>query len=151
MGRVRRVYVAWSCSPCSGSWSGGGQSTLSPTSHQEREISELFWIMLAVGLGRFRAGRGTPRASAAVRRRRGLPFGGGEKAGTALIVPASSHSDIFVIKSTAAPDSKSTQRRIQIFGHRRSGRKVGDGWNLVASVTFRLRMCYKKTPAVLSL
>ena len=56
-----------------------------------------------------------------MRRRRGLPFGGGEKAGTALIVllsPLLIYSDIFVIKSTAAPDSKSTQRRIQIFGYR---------------------------------
>ena len=52
-----------------------------------------------------------------VRRREACRSAAARKAGTALIV-LFIYSDIFVIKSTAAPDSKSTQRRIQIFGYR---------------------------------
>ncbi len=54
MGRVRRVYVVLVALPVLGLVGcGGGQSTLSPASHQEREISELFWIMLAVAWAGF--------------------------------------------------------------------------------------------------
>ena len=48
MVRVRRVYVVLVALAVLGLTAcGGGQSTLSPASPQQDEISKLFWIMLA--------------------------------------------------------------------------------------------------------
>ena len=54
MGRVRRVYVVLVALAVLGLTAcGGGQSTLSPASPQQHEISKLFWIMLAVAWAGF--------------------------------------------------------------------------------------------------
>jgi cytochrome c oxidase subunit 2 len=129
MGRVRRVYVVLVALVVLGLVGcGGRQSTLSPASHQEQEISKLFWIMLAVAWAGFALVVGLLALGWVRRRRGGLPFGGGERAGTALVIGLGVvmpivllsalfiYSDIFVIKSTAAPDPKSTPRTIQIVG-----------------------------------
>src|SRR5215204_3340554 len=108
---------------------GGKQSTLSPASPQEHSISVLFWIMLAVAWAGFALVVGLIALGWVHRRKPGLPFGGGEKAGTALVIGLGVvmplvllttlfvYSDIFVIKSTAAPNPSSTQRRMQIVGY----------------------------------
>src|SRR5829696_41941 len=108
---------------------GGDQSTLSPASPQEHKISVLFWVMLAVAWAGFALVVGLIVLGWVHRRKRGLPLGGGEKAGTALVIGLGVvmpivlltalfiYSDVFVIKSTAAPDPKSTQRTIQIVGY----------------------------------
>src|SRR4051794_20457831 len=130
MGRVRRVYVVLvALAVLALVGCGGRQSTLSPASHQEHEISKLFWIMMAVAWAGFALVVGLLALGWVRRRRGGLPFGGGEKAGTALVIGLGVvvpivllsalfiYSDVFVIKSTAAPDPKSTQRKIQIVGY----------------------------------
>ena len=108
---------------------GGKQSTLSPASPQEHKISVLFWIMMAVAWAGFALVVGLITLGWVHRKKRGLPFGGGEKAGTALVIGLGVvmpivllttlfvYSDIFVIKSTAAPDPRTTQRTIQMVGH----------------------------------
>ena len=71
MGRVRRVYVVLVALAVLGLVGcGGRQSTLSPASHQEQEISKLFWIMLAVAWAGFALVVGL-LALGWVRRRRG--------------------------------------------------------------------------------
>ena len=113
----------------SAAWADGRQNVLHPASHQEHEISLLWWVMLAgsaVGfavicflilLGWFR------------RHRESLPFGGGERAGTAIVVGMGVFlpivllsalfvwSDIFVIKTTEAPAANSTKLRVDVVGH----------------------------------
>jgi cytochrome c oxidase subunit 2 len=108
---------------------GGNQSTLSPASPQEHKISLLFWIMMAVAWAGFALIVGLITLGWVHRKKRGLPFGGGEKAGTALVIALGVvmpivllttlfvYSDIFVIKSTAAPNPSSTQRTMQIVGY----------------------------------
>jgi cytochrome c oxidase subunit II len=108
---------------------GGKQSTLSPSSPQAHAISKLFWIMLAVAWAGFALIVGLIALGWVHRRKRGLPLGGGEKAGTALVIGLGVvmpiillsalfvYSDLFVIKSTAAPDPSTTPRRIEIVGH----------------------------------
>jgi cytochrome c oxidase subunit 2 len=130
MVRVRRVYVVLVALAVLGLTAcGGGQSTLSPASPQQDEISKLFWIMLAVAWAGFALIVGLLTLGWVHRRRGGLPFGGGEKAGTGLVIGLGVvmpiillsalfiWSDLFVIKSTAAPDPFTTQRRMQIVGH----------------------------------
>jgi cytochrome c oxidase subunit 2 len=106
----------------------GRQDVLHPASHQEHEISVLWWVMLGgsvVGfavicvlilLGWFR------------RHRESLPFGGGERAGTAIVVGMGVFlpivlltalfvwSDIFLIKTTEAPAASSTRLSVDVVG-----------------------------------
>jgi cytochrome c oxidase subunit 2 len=108
---------------------GGNENALAPESHAEGAISHLFWIVFAgcaIGfgvivvllfLGWWR--RATPT----------LPFGGDEKAATgiviglgvalpiALLVALFVYSDIFVMKSTAAPARGAAQLTINVTGH----------------------------------
>jgi cytochrome c oxidase subunit II len=107
---------------------GGNQSTLAPESGAERRITRLWWIMCigaAIGfaivltlllLGWFH------------RRKRGL-FGAGDRFATAIVVGLGIpvpiiilvtlfvYSDVFVIKSTAAPATSSTSMTIDVVGH----------------------------------
>jgi cytochrome c oxidase subunit II len=105
------------------------QNVLHPHSPAEHEITQLWWVMLgfaAFGL-----------ALVAVllvlgwirRNRELLPFGLGERGGTALVIGLGIGmpivlltalfvwSDIFVIRSTAAPSPSSTAMTVRVVGH----------------------------------
>ena len=106
-----------------------GQNVLHPHSPAEHSISVLWWVMLGgawIGL--------TLIAVLLVlgwirRKRDSLPFGGGERAATRLVVGLGIAmpilvltglflwSDIFVIRSTAAPAAGSTALTVQVTGH----------------------------------
>jgi cytochrome c oxidase subunit II len=106
-----------------------GQDVLHPHSSAEHRITVLWWVMLAgawVGfalvailllLGWFR------------RRQASLPFGGNERTATRLVVGLGIAmpivvltglfvwSDIFVVRSTAAPNASSTSLTVKVTGH----------------------------------
>jgi cytochrome c oxidase subunit 2 len=106
-----------------------GQDVLHPHSSAEHRITVLWWVMLAgawVGfalvailllLGWFR------------RRQASLPFGGNERVATRLVVALGIAtpivvltglfvwSDIFVVRSTAAPNASSTSLTVKVTGH----------------------------------
>ena len=108
---------------------GGNENALAPKSAPARAISRLWWWTAAgasIGftvvcalllLGWFR------------RNRSGLPFGGGDRAGTALVVGLGIvvpvvvlsglffWSDTVVLNSTAAPSAKSTRMTVRVIGH----------------------------------
>jgi len=106
-----------------------GQNVLHPHSPAEHSISVLWWVMLGgawIGL--------TLVAVLLVlgwvrRKRASLPFGGGERAATRLVIGLGIAtpiivltglflwSDIFVIRSTAAPAQGSTAMTVQVTGH----------------------------------
>jgi cytochrome c oxidase subunit II len=106
-----------------------GQNVLQPHSPAAHSISVLWWVMLGgawIGL--------TLVAVLLVlgwvrRRRASLPFGGGERAATRLVIGLGIAtpilvltglflwSDIFVIRSTAAPPHGSTAMTVQVTGH----------------------------------
>ena len=105
------------------------QNVLHPHSPAEHKITELWWVMLGVAtfglalvtvlllLGWTRRNRPT------------LPFGWGERGGTALVIGLGIGmpivlltalfvwSDIFVIRSTAAPTPSSTAMTVRVVGH----------------------------------
>jgi cytochrome c oxidase subunit II len=107
----------------------GGQNVLNPHSPAQHRITHLGWVMFvaaAIGLaviafllllGWFR------------RNRAALPFGGGERAATALIIGLGIAtplvllsslfvwSNIFVIRSTAAPNPRSTKLSVRVIAH----------------------------------
>jgi len=107
---------------------GGNQNVLDPQSKPERSISHLWWIMMTgawIGfavivfllfLGWWR------------RNRPGLPGGGGDRAAVGIVVGFGVavpivvltllfvYSDIFVLKSTAAPSARSTKLTIEVVG-----------------------------------
>src|SRR5919201_6679341 len=108
---------------------GGKQDTLHPASKQEHAISELWWVMMTgawIGFGVvvFLLLLGWLR-----RNRSQLPFGGGERVATGFViglgiaVPAIVltlvfvWSDVFVLRSTAAPRPGSTRMTIDVIGH----------------------------------
>ena len=111
-----------------GSGAGGRQNVLHPESHAERRIDTLWWVMLvgsAIGFGVIAL---LLFLGWARRNRDQLPFGGGERAATILVVSLGIAvpvvvlatlfvwSDIFVLRSTAAPSVKSTQMTIDVVG-----------------------------------
>jgi cytochrome c oxidase subunit II len=106
-----------------------GQNVLNPHSPAEHSISVLWWVMLGgawIGLILV----AVLLVLGWVRRRRdSLPFGGGERAATRLVIGLGIAmpilvltglflwSDIFVIRSTAAPAQGSTAMTVQVTGH----------------------------------
>jgi cytochrome c oxidase subunit II len=108
---------------------GSGQSVLTPHSGPEHSITTLWWVMFGVScvgltliavlllLGWIR------------RNRAALPFGGSERAATRLIVGLGIAtpvvllsalfiwSDVFVIRSTAAPSPRSTALTVHVVAH----------------------------------
>jgi cytochrome c oxidase subunit 2 len=108
---------------------GGKQDLLHPHSHAERRISTLWWVLMTgawIGFGVIAVLLllGWWR-----RNRVGLPFGGGEKAATGLViglgvaVPVVFLSalfvwaNIFVIRSTDAPAAASASLTVDVIGH----------------------------------
>ena len=107
----------------------GGQNVLHPHSPAEHRISVLWWVML-IGASIGFALVATLLLSGWLRRNRtSLPFGGGERAATGLIIGLGIAtpivvlswlfvwSDIFVIRSTAAPSPSSTSMTVDVVGH----------------------------------
>jgi len=107
----------------------GNQDVLAPHSHAEHRISVLWWVMMAVawlgfGLVVVLLFLGWVR-----RNRASLPFGGGERAATALVIGLGVAmpivllsalfvwSDIFLIRSTDAPSRGSTKLTVRVTGH----------------------------------
>lgn len=108
---------------------GGNQNVLHPESNAERAITHLWWVMLvgaAIGFGSIvlLLTLGWTR-----RKRPGLPGGGSERRETTLVVllgvvvPVTVlvalfvYSDVFVMRTTAAPRSGSTALTIRVIGH----------------------------------
>lgn len=110
-------------------WAGDNQNVLRPASKQAHSISVTWWvtfgfctfgfgvIVLLLALGWFR------------RNRDRLPFGGGDRAGVAIVVGLGVFlpilllsalfvwSDLFVIKTTEAPAASSTKLTVKVVGH----------------------------------
>ncbi len=108
---------------------GGNENTLDPRSHQESAITHLFWIVVAVcavgfGIVAILLFLGWWRRTSPT-----LPGGGGERAATgvvigagialpiALLVALFVYSDIYVLKSTAAPPKGDAQLTVEVIGH----------------------------------
>jgi len=110
-------------------WAGDDQNALHPASKQEHSISVLWWVMLAgcsIGFGVIVI----LLLLGWVRRNRdALPFGGGDRAGTAIVVGLGVFlpivilstlfvwSDLYVIKTTEAPATSSTKLTVKVVGH----------------------------------
>ena len=107
---------------------GGPENSLHAHSHQERSISQLWWWMMTAawigfGLIVFLLALGWVR-----RRSEGLPFRGGDRAANILIVTLGIAvpmvllsglfvwSDIFVLKTVAAPNPRSTRMSVHVVG-----------------------------------
>ena len=108
---------------------GGNEDTLAPRSHAENEITHLFWVVFAgcaIGFGIIAVllflgwwRRASPT----------LPGGGGERAATGVVIGAGValpvvllvalfvYSDMYVVKSTAAPAKGDAQLTIDVTGH----------------------------------
>ena len=107
----------------------GKQDVLDPHSHPERRISTLWWVMLAGAWIGFGVVVVLLFLGWARRNRDSLPFGGGERAATILVVVFGVGvpilvlstlfvwSDIFVIRSTDAPRRGTTQLTVRVVGH----------------------------------
>jgi heme/copper-type cytochrome/quinol oxidase subunit 2 len=106
----------------------GRQNVLHPASHQEHEISVLWWAMLGGSAVGFAVICGLILLGWFRRHRESLPFGGGERAGTAIVVGMGVFlpivllsalfvwSDIFLIKTTEAPAASSTRLSVDVVG-----------------------------------
>ena len=106
-----------------------GQNVLHPHSHAEHEISVLWWVMLGVSAAGFAVICVLILLGWVRRNRESLPFGGGERAGTAIVVGMGiflpilllsalfTWSDLFVIKTTEAPAANSTNLSVDVVGH----------------------------------
>jgi cytochrome c oxidase subunit 2 len=108
---------------------GSGQSPLTPHSSAEHSITTLWWVMFGV------ACLGLTLIAALLllgwirRNRAALPFGGGERAATRLVIGLGIAtpivllaalfvwSDVFVIRTTAAPTPSSTALTVHVIGH----------------------------------
>ncbi|MGN6799716.1 MAG: cytochrome c oxidase subunit II [Gaiellaceae bacterium] len=115
------VFLAAGC--------GGNQNTVAPASPQEHSISDLFWVMLGgatigfalvvfllwLGYAR-RATPGLPR-HVGDRGATKLVVGLGIALPIALLVALFVWSDLFVLKSTAAPKRSSTSLAVNVIGH----------------------------------
>jgi cytochrome c oxidase subunit II len=107
---------------------GGNQNVLHGESHQQRAIDTLWWVMFGVACVGFTLVSFLLLLGWWRRNRRELP-GGGERLGTGLVVGLGIvmpmalltalfvWSDLFVMRSTAAPAAGSTAMTIDVIGH----------------------------------
>jgi len=108
---------------------GGNQNVLHGESHQERSIDTLWWVMFGVACAGFTLIAFLLLLGWWRRNRRELPGGGDERVATGLVVGLGIvtpivlltalfvWSDLFVMRSTAAPASGSTSMTIDVIGH----------------------------------
>ncbi len=118
------VWVGLALAGC-----GGNQNTLHPASHPEHEISTLFWVVFAASLVGFGVVVWLLFLGWWRRTQASLPGGVGERGATRLVVGLGAAlpialltalfawSDLFVIRSTAAPARGSTALTIRVIGH----------------------------------
>jgi cytochrome c oxidase subunit 2 len=131
LGRAARIVVVaivpliWPIA----AWAGDNQNALHPASKQEHSISVLWWVMLvgcSIGFGVI----AILLFLGWVRRNRDyLPFGGDDRAGTAIVIGLGVFvpivilsalfvwSDLYVLKTTEAPAANSTQMSVKVIGH----------------------------------
>jgi cytochrome c oxidase subunit II len=108
---------------------GGNENALDPAGEPQRSIAHLWWwVMTGAWIG-FAIVCGFLFLGWVRRNRSGLPFGGGERAGTILVIGLGVvtplvlltglffWSNVSVLKSTAAPDPRSTELTINVVGH----------------------------------
>ena len=108
---------------------GSGQSVLTPHSGPEHDITTLWWVMFGVACVGLTLIAVLLLLGGVRRNRASLPFGGSERAATRLVVGLGIAtpivllsalfvwSDVFIIRSTAAPSPRSTAMTIQVIGH----------------------------------
>ena len=108
---------------------GGNQDLLKPHSHPEHRIATLWWVMMAGAWVGFSAIVFLLFLGWLRRNRKELPFGGGDREATILLICLGVAlpivvltllfvwADIFVVKSTAAPSPRSTRMTIHVIGH----------------------------------
>jgi cytochrome c oxidase subunit II len=102
---------------------------LRPESRPEHEISRLWWWMLGGAVIGFSVIAAIQMLGWFRRHREGLPFGGGDRAATAIVVLLGvavpilalsalfAWSDVFVLKTVAAPSAAKTRFEIRVIGH----------------------------------
>jgi cytochrome c oxidase subunit 2 len=107
---------------------GGSQNVLDPHSHPERRIATLWWVMFAAAAIGFSVVVLFLFLGWVRRNRDRLPFGGGENAAVGMVVALGIavpivllvslfvYSDLFVLKSVAAPRPGSTRLTVQVIG-----------------------------------
>jgi cytochrome c oxidase subunit II len=107
---------------------GGNQNVLDPHSRPERRIATLWWVMFAVAAIGFSIVVLFLFLGWVRRNRDRLPFGGGEGAAVGMVVALGIavpivllvslfvYSDLFVLKSVAAPRPGSTRLTVQVIG-----------------------------------
>jgi cytochrome c oxidase subunit II len=107
---------------------GGNQNTVAPASHPERSVADVFWVMLGVSCVGFGVIVTLLFLGWARRDRPSLPGGGGERAATrvvmglgvalpiVLLVSLFIWSDLFVLRSVAAPTGR-TPMTVRVTGH----------------------------------
>jgi cytochrome c oxidase subunit II len=108
---------------------GGDQNTLAPKGPPEHAISHLWWWTAAGCAVGFAVVCGLLFLGWLRRDVDGLPFGGGDRAGTALVIGLGIAvpvvvltllffwSDVVVLRSTAAPNPAKTRMTIRVIGH----------------------------------
>jgi cytochrome c oxidase subunit II len=108
---------------------GGRQNALAPKGRQEHSISHLFWWTMTGAWIGFAVVCGLLFLGWLRRNRSELPFGGEDKAGTALVIGLGIAvpvvvlsllffwSDVVVLRSTAAPKPTSTRMTVHVIGH----------------------------------
>jgi cytochrome c oxidase subunit II len=123
-GRLLLVVVPLVVAGC-----GGNQNVLHGESHQERSIDTLWWVMFGVACVGFTLVGFLLLLGWWRRNRRELPGGGDERVATWLVVALGIAtpivllsalfvwSDIFVMRSAAAPRAGSTPITIDVIGH----------------------------------
>ena len=106
-----------------------GQNVLTPHSGPEHSITTLWWVMFGVACVGFTIVAVLLLLGWIRRNRAALPFGGTERAATRLVVGLGIAtplvlltalfiwSDVFVIRTTAAPSPSSTRLRVHVVGH----------------------------------
>ncbi len=108
---------------------GSGQSVLTPHSPAQHEITLLWWVMFGVACVGLTVIAVLLLVGWVRRNRETLPFGGSERGATRLVVGLGIAtpivllsalfiwSDLFVIRSTAAPAPGSTALTVHVIGH----------------------------------
>lgn len=106
-----------------------GQNVLHPHSHAQHEINVLWWVMFVASCIGFMLVAFLLLLGWLRRNKPTLPFGLGERGATRLVIGLGIAlpilllsalffwSDVFVIRSTAAPNPRSTSMSVRVIGH----------------------------------